>query len=104
MAGRKWKYRVLVEGLNDGELYPVSKIVNRAEALGFFEYDLDSGRPLFDEDRIRAKRNARSALAKLASTSMPAPDGQVEVQKPYRSFYPAWFGKTWKNRGHVDKE
>lgn len=98
MAGRKWKYRILVEALDDDELYNVGKIIRIAEENGMFEFDLDSGRRLVDEDKKRAMKNARSALANLTYTRLPEPDGEIEVFKPYRAYYPAWLGKTWKGK------
>lgn len=97
MAGRKWKYKPLIDVLNDDELYNVGKIIRYAESLGMFEQDLDSGRDLVGDDKKRAMKNARSALANMTYTRLPEPDGEVEVSKPYRAYYPAWLGKTWKD-------
>ena len=98
MAGRKWKYRPLVDALDDDALYNVAKIIRLAEEKGLFEYDLDTGRRLVDEDKKRAMKNARSALANLTYIRLPEPDGEIEVLTPYRAYYPAWLGKTWKGK------
>lgn len=96
MVGRKWKYKPLIEVLKDDELYNVGKIIRLAESLGLFDSDLDSGRPLLGEDKKRVMKNARSALANMTYMRLPEPDGELEVRQPYRAFYPAWLGSTWK--------
>lgn len=96
MAGRKWKYRNLIETLEDNELYHVSKIIRDAEDRGFFDHHIDTGRPLEGKDQLRAIRNARAALGNMAASKMPEADGEVEVTEPYKAFYRAWYGRTWK--------
>ena len=97
MAGRPWKYKPLVDALVNDELYPTSKIIKHAEELGLFDHDLDEPEHrLSPEQKKAAKKKARSALANIAAKKLPKPDGEIEVFKPYRGFYPAWYGKTWK--------
>ena len=81
-----YKYGPLIKALEDDELYHVSKIIRRAVDDGFFDNE---------DDPKAARKRARSALANHA-LKLGDPDGEVEVTKPYRAFYPAWFGRTWK--------
>ncbi len=97
MVGRPWKYRPLIQTLKDDELYNTSKVVRHGEALGLFDVSFDDPeRQLSGDEKRRAMKNARSALANMVVAKLPEPDGEIEVTKPYRSFYPAWYGHTWK--------
>ena len=86
MVKHLWKYGGLIEPLADNELYHVAKIIHLGVDSGFFDQE---------DDPKAAKKRARSALANHA-LKLGEPDGEIEVTKPYRAFYPAWFGKTWK--------
>ena len=94
-TGRPWKYKPLVDRLDDSELYTVSRIVSEAQEAGLFAVDFDDGKPLTPDQQRAAKKRARSALANMTK-KLGEPNGEVEVQKPYRAFYPAWHGSTWK--------
>ena len=95
-TGRPWKYKPLIDRLEDSQLYHVGKIIQEAKSAGLFEFDLDEpDRSLSEQDKKRATKNARSALANK-TTALPPPDGEIEVTRPYKSFYRAWLGSTWK--------
>ena len=97
MAGRPWKYKPLVDALPEGELFHTGKIIRYCEGIGLFDFSLDDpDRRHTPEEKKRAKKNARSALAQLAAKKMPAPDGKVQVEKPYEASFKAWYGRTWK--------
>ena len=81
-----WKYGELIQALDDNELYHVAKILRHGEAIGFFQK--------FSDLKL-AKKRARSALSNHALKLGP-PEGEIEVTRPYRAFFPAWYGKTWK--------
>jgi len=97
MAGRPWKYKQLIEILDDDELYTTGKIIRRAEGLGLFDRDFDDSRKLNPMEKRKAKTNARSAISIMANKKMPEPDGEIEVTKPYKATYRAWTGRTWKD-------
>ena len=98
MAGRPWKYDVLIKALKEDELYHMSGVVRYCEALGYFDRDWDNkDKVLSKQEKQAAIKRARGSLGNFASKFLPnEPDGLVKAQSPSRAKYPAWFGKTWK--------
>jgi len=99
MVGRRWKYKPLVEALDDDVLYHVAKIVNDGDSGGLFDFSFeDRSKPVTEDEKALAKKRARSALSVIAK-KLPAPEGEVEAFVPYRAYIPAWYGRTWKAVG-----
>ena len=98
MAGRPWKYNVLIDALKDDVLYHMSGAVRFCEKLGYFDHDWDDRtKELTEDDKKAAIKRARGSLGNFASKFLPKnPDGYVSAEKPSRAKYPAWYGRTWK--------
>jgi len=96
--GRPWKYDLIIQALEDEELYHTAKVIKHGEAAGLFDHSFDDeGIPLSAREKKQAMKNARSSLAHFAAKRLPKdPDGFLEVTKPYRGTFPVYYGRTWK--------
>ncbi|CAM2009501.1 hypothetical protein [Acanthopleuribacter pedis] len=92
-TGRPMKYAVIIEQLDEDDLYTPATIADFAEEIGF----IDSRDP--ERHRLERQR-VRIAMGRFSNNHKFPDEGDGFVTLRGQPPIPAWFGWRWKNAIH----
>ena len=85
------KYDVLIEAMDEGDLYSPAAIVKFAEENGFLKSD-----PEKPKKRRLEKQRIRIAMGRYSNNHEFPDEGDGYLKVPGQAPVPAWFGWRWK--------